>query len=376
MSWQADARQFIADLFANDDKKEEATPEPKPAAYDPAAALEKIRAHLGRVGTALAAGATALLTGLGWVQLHNVFPAPANHRILVPLIAFLSSAAALIGVGWLLRTIYAAQRRIPIVSDTDALGDLGSLNNRERSIRKRAFDSVADEHGGKTLRALELRAREAEREAEGEVDDAKKKRLLAEATRLNTAVENGLAGAAALILEERSGNVFRGKQSIAAFILAALGIIVAFGVADYSKGQRDLIALRKSCAEAAAAGAKDPCASIVEDGTGGNRTPTTATRIAIGVRGRGSNCAVSVRVNNKRTRATKIGLANLVIKDRSTSCGVRLGGGGLTFASGWRHMGISTVEARLKQLSYSIVMLHRPGSALREKPIEPLAVGP
>jgi hypothetical protein len=356
----------------------------KPGIADPSAGLREVRSHLRRVGAALAAGATALLAGLGWVQLHNVFPAPTDDSTLVPLLAFLGTAAALLGIGWLMRTIFAAQRQIPIVSDTEALGTLGSLNERERGIRQAVFKSVAEEQGETCLRAVELKARQAERDAETATTPADKERLKAEAARLVSAVESGVVGAALLILEERSGSVFRGAQAQAAFILTALGIILAFGAADYSKGQRDLVALRKACAEAQAAGVKDPCKSVVTFQSG-PRTPadpkkaTKPAAIAIGVRPQGSSCAVSARVDGKTTRAAKTGTAILTINDRSRTCGVRLSGGGLALASGWRHTGTTTLEAKLKPLSYTLVLL-RAGrgstASVQEVPLEPLVVAP
>jgi hypothetical protein len=305
----------------------------------------------------------------------------------VPIVALASSAAALIGVGWLMRLIFAAQRRIPIVSDTAALGDLGSLSKEERRIRDALFRSVADEQKVANLRAAELRARELERQAEGEKDPATKAALKEKVARLDAAVERALSEAALLIVEHRSGNVFRGIQPILAFTLAALGIIIAFGVADYSKGQRDLIALRKSCAEALAAGAQDPCKSVVDfqPGPTGPTGPTgqsgsTVNAIMIGVAPRSARgCTVAVRVNGKRTNATDAGMAKLTINDRSRNCGVRLRGGGLTVASGWLHTGSTTAEVVLRPISYTLTTLRgRQGSTptVREVRVDPLVATP
>lgn len=316
------------------------------------------------------------------MQLHNVFPAPENHRILVPLIALVSSAAALIGLGWLMRLIFAAQRQIPIVSDTERLGSLGSLSESERTIRDQVFSSVATEHAGTSLRALELEARGAEREAEVASDPATKARFAAKAKRLLQAVDSGLTGAALLIIEERSGNLFRSREPVWAFSLAAIGIIVAFGVADYSKGQRDLIALRKSCAEAEAAGAKDPCESVVafESISEENANANAATRkIAIGVRRDGMRCRVRLRVAGKATNATSAGMATFEISDFSRYCGAELTGGGLALRSGWRHTGTSMHEVRLKPMSYSLVSVTaREGStpSLRRKAVAQLVAAP
>jgi hypothetical protein len=47
--------------------------------------------------------------------------------------------------------------------------------------------------------------------------------------------------------------------------VTALGAAVLWGVADYSKGQRDLISLQADCAKAEAAGAIGACDVLVED---------------------------------------------------------------------------------------------------------------
>jgi hypothetical protein len=72
MSWPAEVRALLAEVFGKKDDEKPAESKPKP--YDASEGLKETRDHLRRVGAALAAGATTLLVGLGWTQLHHVFP--------------------------------------------------------------------------------------------------------------------------------------------------------------------------------------------------------------------------------------------------------------------------------------------------------------
>ncbi|MDX6397561.1 MAG: hypothetical protein QOJ43_969 [Gaiellaceae bacterium] len=387
MSWLITVSKSLAgavkDVLGRE--KPEKKPKATEPASDPRASMAKIREDLRRLGATLATGATALLAGLGWLQIHNVFPTPASHGRLLTGIALAGSLAALVGVGWLVQIIFSAQRRIPVSSDVGTVGDLG-LKGEELNIRNHVFQSAAVAQGepNETLRQLELDARQAERDAEDPPtpDDGEKSKV--RAARLDAAVDNAVASAALLILERRSAAVFRGWRTKVAFALAAVGIVLAFGVADYSKGQRDLIALRKSCAEAVAAGAKDACSSVAGSPVGpvvsGKESASTGTAtVLIGVRRGGSGCVVTVRVDGKQTRAVKAGLTKLTIADHSRLCGARLEGGGLTFGSPWRHTGTREMTIQLKPSSYRLVSLRvRPGTTptVRESPLDPLVGAP
>ena len=63
----------------------------------------------------------------------------------------------------------------------------------------------------------------------------------------------------ATVLERRSEEVFSGWRTKAALALAVAGFIALFGTADVSKGHRDLVALRSTCADAVSKGSTDAC---------------------------------------------------------------------------------------------------------------------
>src|SRR5688572_27413116 len=58
-------------------------------------AMAEVRKLLQRTGAGFAAGAAALLVGLGYAQLHQTFPLPATHRGLVAVVASAGVALAL-----------------------------------------------------------------------------------------------------------------------------------------------------------------------------------------------------------------------------------------------------------------------------------------
>jgi hypothetical protein len=199
--------------------------------------LEDIRKLLQRAGAALGVAATALLAGLGYAQLHNLFPLPSTDdaRWSVAVVAGVSALAAAGGSIWLASRFFGAQRRIlispSVVSDPNA---------RER----RGFTD--DELGG--VRAVYERY--VERYAPGGTDPANLARVQERADALRNSGDEDLAerldgvvdiaqlDAVTEVLEYRSNRAFRGWKSGSAVALALGGIIGLFAVADYSKSKR------------------------------------------------------------------------------------------------------------------------------------------
>jgi len=76
-------------------------------------------------------------------------------------------------------------------------------------------------------------------------------------------VRAGFVQAAVGVLERRSYQAFKGSLTAAALVIAIAGLIGLFGLADWTQGQRELIALRKECAMAARDGATAACEHVV-----------------------------------------------------------------------------------------------------------------
>lgn len=252
----------------------EKPPDPSRASIDELkVGMADIRAHLRRFGAALGAAATAILTGVGYTQLHEIFPLPADSSpSWLTAAAAACGALALIGAAWLAARFFAAQRRILLTTRQEPLGLFGwwrerrrGFGRRERDVRNEFFNKTAREYGAASLRALELRAHRLERAAR-RLPEAKKSQadaLTAEAARIGAAVRLGLLQAAAAVLERRAHQAFKGSMTALPLVLTIAGLLGLFGLADWSQGQRELAALRKECAEASKAGAVDACEKVV-----------------------------------------------------------------------------------------------------------------
>lgn len=295
----------------------------KPAADPPAtspqeagiahqrAQIEKMREHLTKYGSAVAALATAVLTGVGWATLKDIAPVPEGREVLIA-VAGASALVALGGSVLLVSLFFAAQRRIVVDTDTipqvqapwtaedKAAGKRNDLTRREARAARGPLDDLADEELAADVAAVERRqyrlARSARRyaalaatlEAGSERDDATRRaeRLQAEADRLAAAHRAAGVTAAVRVLETRQRRVFHGPWSRGLSIVVAVGIVGLFVVADYSRGARALDAAQLACADklVALAGAELAGYScdergrlVTKDGTPPGGEPPTQT---------------------------------------------------------------------------------------------------
>lgn len=263
---------MTADEFLNALRKL-LSPVPPPVAPSPAvdeiegirAGMKEMRELLRRFGAAIGAAAAAIMTGLGYAQVHEIFPLPANaNETRLAALAAASAVAALLGAAWLTGRFFAAQRRIVITSAQDdrdfKLRRRRTFTRAERRLRNAVFSDAAAEYGAATFEALELRGLRLRRiERRLPESDPVRKPVKAEAERIENFVPLVLYRAALKVLEWRAQQAFRGRFTATATLLAIAGVLGLFGLADWSKGQRELISLRKACAEATTAGAANAC---------------------------------------------------------------------------------------------------------------------
>jgi hypothetical protein len=237
--------------------------------------MQAIRDHLRAVASGIGLGLGALLTGLGYTQVHKLFPLPAGHSYLA-VAAVLCSVAALVGAAALVGLFYAAQRRIPVSTDVDEATKSGrspnGLTRDECSRRNGVFDQDARDEGAETLKALELRAYRLARIGR-RVGGDRGTALIEESDRLLRAVDDALDGGAAAVLERRAEQAFKSTGTWVRVVLTIAGIIGIFGLADWAQGQRDLVSLGKECGEA-----KAPIAAC--DRFGGGAPPAAAAAAA------------------------------------------------------------------------------------------------
>jgi hypothetical protein len=229
------------------------------------AGIDGVREHLRRFGAAFGGVATAVLGGLGYATIHELFPAPAGSEWLY----WLAAAAAVAAVGGavvLVGRFFAGQRRILLTTRLTSKYQHRqfALSKREAVAALAVLQDHANEEGAKDLEALEWRALRLERIARS-VDPDEAAALEDEAIRLHDVVRVALVRAVAAVAERRAQNAFSGTATKLAVAFAAAGVIVLWGAADYSKGQRDLIELREKCAKAVKEGAVTACEPVVAE---------------------------------------------------------------------------------------------------------------
>jgi len=217
------------------------------------AGMEVMRSDLRRNGAAVSGAVTAILTAIGYTQLHQIFPIPPDSAAWFGPAAIGGMALAVIGSALLVGRVFAAQRRILLGTDAEGTG----LSHHERTRARSMLTEHAREERATTLRALEYRMLRLERVA-------RRRSALAvpqphhttsvppdpaqvEADRINGFILIALKRVAASILEERTRKALGGWVSALAFFLAAAGVTTTFALADYSSGQRSLVALREKC---------------------------------------------------------------------------------------------------------------------------------
>jgi hypothetical protein len=244
---------------------------PAPTGVSPAAdaaelakGMEGIRSLLQRTGAALGAGATALLTALGLTEAYELFPLPQDlsgfEQLVLVIGAGLGAVAALGGAAWLTSRFFWAQRRILL----DSTGLRGEDDKGEKKLVKRVLDEHAREQLAHTLQDVERRALRLERIARRRRESAESPNpIKQEADYLGEFVSIALSRAAAVLLERRARNVFRGLWTATALATTIAGLLVVFALGDYTKGQRDLVELRKTCSEAKPSA--NACATVVSE---------------------------------------------------------------------------------------------------------------
>jgi hypothetical protein len=225
--------------------------------------MAQVRISLQKTGAGFGALGAAVIGGLGYTTIHQLFPFPASVSSRYLVLALCGGGAALLGTVVFTSRYFGAQRRILIstLREDDSLGH----RHGEDVIRDRIDAEHARDEEAKSLRDVELRALRLSRIARRKTGPAAKK-LQEESDRLNDVVSLGLLRAAATILERRAERAFRSFLTVVALGLTMFGIAALFEVADYAKGQRDLIDLSDKCTKAEKAGATKVCEVVLPTG--------------------------------------------------------------------------------------------------------------
>ena len=206
--------------------------------------MGELRSDLVRTGTGLGAIVGTVLAGIGYTQVHDFFPFPADAPGWVRWGVVATAVLATASATFLVVRFYYAQRRILIGSDLSGLPPHAWMDRKfwtDRRLAKHITEQFAHEERAATILALDLRASRLGRIArELDPKSARTKTIHAEAQRLEDVVRLALVRTAASLLERRTRGAFGGMSSWIAIALAVGGIGFTFAVADYAKGQRSL----------------------------------------------------------------------------------------------------------------------------------------
>jgi hypothetical protein len=229
---------------------------PAPGGIDPGADADQIlkgnanvRSLLQRTGVALGAAATVVLGGLGYTQLHQIFPIPANVESWTKVALLAAVVSAVVGSAWLAVRFLSAQRQILLGTDSDGWID---VTKGEEELVTKVLCEHAMEEQAPTLLDVELRSLRLERVARRLAARrvvGRPKEIQNEADRLSTVVRMALLRGSGKLLQERSRSAFRGRRTALALGLAAGGIAATFAFADYYAGERELPAKLAACAK-------------------------------------------------------------------------------------------------------------------------------
>jgi hypothetical protein len=213
--------------------------------------MADVRTLLQRAGAGLAVGAAAVLSGLGYTQVHQLFPLPPISKLgslVLIAVAVASALVAVLGAAAVSSILLQAQRRILMSSRAE---DCDFKGRREKWLIESVYLPAAAGEGAVELADLDLRAERLHRcAARMPSDDPARQRVEDEASRLDSVVVLAVRQAASKILEWRAARAFRGPYTAIAVVAAALGIIGLFASADYSKGVRDQVDIAVKCQKA------------------------------------------------------------------------------------------------------------------------------
>ena len=194
--------------------------------------LQDIRKLLQRMGTALGAAATALLAGLGYARLHDLFPLP-HGKVWVPIVAGVLGALAVFGSAWLAARFFGAQRRILILPSQKENALNSDISPDERGVIETTYERyVARYTDGSDVCSGDLQAVEHRVQ---KLRDGGEEEL---AARLAAVAVIAQFDAVTRVLEHRSNQAFKGRLTYVALAMAVVGIFGLFAIADYSKSKR------------------------------------------------------------------------------------------------------------------------------------------
>lgn len=231
-------------------------------------AIDKLRSRADLSAKAFGGLGITALGGIGIAKISDVFPFPD--------VSFLTGAVITTGlvggfvgmacvVSYITRRLWHVNDPILMISDTEGMRE--HLSPEEQQLVCEIYADVAALHGVPSLRAYEARSRRLERIADRreqseppasgtEQIGATPERLREQAGQIGDEIRKTFARAAHSVVRRRAMDAVIGEGPRMAYALFLLCFFAFVFSADYFEGERsDRIAIAKSCAEAAEAGA-------------------------------------------------------------------------------------------------------------------------
>jgi len=211
--------------------------------------FQKIRDSLRAYAAALGAIGTALVSGFGYAAFSTMMPVPDDRLLWVAVGLVLSCVFA---TSWLVANFYRPTRRIAFNASllsphTSPEEDRDTLDERERKGVIALFAQAPKPANVPDLANLEKKAGQMEDAASTESNAEKRQRKLDEARYLMDRYDE-IAGSAALwVLEDRASRALSWPRLVLAPMIAGVSLVLLFGLAYYSAGERARIDLVAKC---------------------------------------------------------------------------------------------------------------------------------
>ena len=239
------------------EKKDQATPAARPATQRTLDAIDVVRKRTDLTAKALGGLGTTAVTAVGIARIGDLFPVTPTARswvwFFLAIIGFAALASAVLIVTY---RLWSVHQPISMRTDPEAMRDFGDIDADELEQVKAIYDESADLNRVSSLAAYEASGHRLTRIAARTADDAERARLEKKIAEIYGDISAVQSRAALRVVRSRSSNAIRAKESVGAYALLVLGILLFALGTDYVSSERDeRVIIAKKCADARDAGA-------------------------------------------------------------------------------------------------------------------------
>ena len=259
--------------------------------------VKAVRSDLAKYGTAIGVASSGLVAVGTWATFDKLLPIPKSTAgWWIFALAIVLAVAAIVCAGVLTSSFFRARRRILV--DTQFWTNPGNaslqalvsadLSTTERDLIFGKLKEVVDEEFGKnstkSLPDLEeviaRQRREATRLRLSGATVPNIQRVEYDATRLYTRLMAGLVSGAVLVIEHRSGNLYRGPLAPALAAITAVCVGGLFFISSWSEGVHERITSWTTCITEVPPAAQQQACTKLDPREGGATYPVISPRPA------------------------------------------------------------------------------------------------